>query len=307
MVFLGASALLNPLVAATINGFNIDERSVPATHLVRAAPAKDSIQAIMEPQWGDLTAGDWLADTDEVLSITMGEETRAYPLRILVWHEVVNDQFGDIPVAITYSALSGSGIAFAPGNNPDGSTRTFGVSGVLYNSCLLMYDHATESLWSQMGMASIAGEANETALELLPVRRMSWAAWKQAFPAGKVLTRETGFAVDYLGDWPYGDYAFDRATIFPFDVNRNEFSTKERVVGYVGEDAQRCWPLAKLQEKGQLYDAIGAQTIKVTYNADTGDVLVQDMTTRENLPVISCFWFAWQAFHADTSVWIPLR
>ncbi len=296
-----------PMSAATINGFDIDARSVPAEHMVRAAPAKDSIPALMAPKWIDPAAGSFMQDSDEVLSVTIGAETRAYPLRILVWHEVVNDRIGDTPVVVTYSALSGSGLAFAPGTNPDGTPRTFGVSGLLYNSCLVMYDHATESLWSQLRMSSIAGPANEQMLQPLATRRMTWAAWKAAFPTGKVLSTETGRDADYLGEWPYGDYAQDRATIFPFDVNRNEFGTKERIIGFRGSSSERAWPLEKLKEKGQMYDAIGSQTVKVLYDEATGDVQVQDMKTREYLPVVSAYWFAWQAFYPDTTVWIPLK
>ena len=292
--------------AATINGFNIDQRSVPAVHIVRAAPAKDSIKSLSNPSFVKPGSLGLLADEDEVLSVTIGETTRAYPLRVLVWHEVVNDQFGETPVVITYSALSGSGLAFEPGQNPDGSRRTFGVSGLLYNSCLIMYDHATESLWSQLRMQSIAGSANGDALAPISTRRMSWGAWKKAFPAGEVLSTETGLAVDYDVEWPYGDYADDRATIFPFDIHRNEFGTKERMIGFKDVEEQRSWPLAQLRERGEIYDSIGSRTLKVTYRQDTGDVLIQDMSTREYLPIVSVFWFAWQAFYPDTTVWIPL-
>ncbi len=295
------------LKGATINGFNIDERSVPATHLVRAAPAKDSIQAVMTPVFIAPSECTWLADEDEVLSVTVGDETRAYPLRLLVWHEIVNDQIGDVPVVVTYSALSGSGVAFAPGRRADGTSRTFGVSGILYNSCLLMYDHETESLWSQLGMACLAGAKNGEALEMLPTRRLTWGLWKQVFPAGRVMSRQTGIEADYESAWPYGDYAEDRSTIFPFDINRNEFGTKERVIGYNDGESQRCWPLEKLKVKGQMYDAIGSRTLKVFYDEETGEVQVQDMRTREVLPVVSAYWFAWQAFHPDTTVWIPLN
>ncbi len=295
------------LSAATINGFNVDDTSVPVEHIVRAAPAKDSIPALTDPKWIDPADCAFLTDEDEVLSVTIGDETHAYPLRVLVWHEIVNDRFGDVPVAVTYSALSGSGLAFDPGRGADGAPRTFGVSGLLYNSCLLMYDHETESLWSQLRMSSVAGALNETELTPLPTRRMTWAAWKTVFPTGKVLSTDTGVEADYQGEWPYGNYAEDRATIFPFDINRNEFGTKERMIGYRGEHSERAWPLEKLKEKGQMYDAIGSQTVKVIYDETSGDVQIQDMSTREFLPVVSLYWFAWQAFYPDTSVWIPLK
>ncbi len=147
---------VRPLGAITINGFAVDDTAVPVEHLVRAAPAKDSISSIDEPQWIEGSECEYLQDEDEVLSVTIDGDTRAYPLRILVWHEIVNDMFGDQPVAITYSALTGSGLAFDAGENPDGTPRKLGVSGVLYNSGLLMYDRATESLWSQVKFMRIS-------------------------------------------------------------------------------------------------------------------------------------------------------
>lgn len=306
LLWAGLVAATASLSAATINGFNIDNRSVPATHLVRAAPAKDSIKSLLDPARISPAECAWLADDDEVLSVTMGGVTRAYPLRILVWHEVVNDRIEGNPVLITYSALSGSGLAFDPGQNPDGTRRTFGVSGLLYNSCLLMYDHATESLWSQLRMEGIAGEANGTPLVPLSTRRMPWGLWRKAFPAGEVLSTDTGTGTDYDVEWPYGDYAEDRATIFPFDIHRNEFGTKERMIGYRDVEDQRSWPLEKLRERGEIYDSIGSRMLKVSYRKDTGDVLIQDTSTREVLPAVSVYWFAWQAFYPDTTVWIPL-
>ncbi|MCF3648333.1 DUF3179 domain-containing (seleno)protein [Synoicihabitans lomoniglobus] len=291
----------------TINGFVVDDAVVPPEHLVRAAPAKDSIAALDRTSWVTPEEATIMLDDDYVLSVTIGAETRAYPLRIMVWHEIVNDLFGERPITVTYSALSGSGVVFDPGVNPDGTRRMFGVSGLLYNSCLLMYDRATESLWSQLRMTGVTGATGDEELVSLPSRRMKWAAWKKLFPTGKVLSTDTGHDADYAGDWPYGDYEETKATIFPFDINRDEFGTKERMIAMKEGWAARSWPLETIRKKKQLYDAIGARPINVVYDETTDDVVVTDIMTGEPLPTVSVYWFAWQAFYPETSVWMPLR
>ncbi len=115
---LGVGVLPVFLSAITINGFVVDDTAVPVEHLVRAAPAKDSINSINDPNWVSLTDCDFLETDDELISITIGEETRAYPLRILVWHEIVNDTFGEQAVALTHSALTGSAVAFNRAKTP---------------------------------------------------------------------------------------------------------------------------------------------------------------------------------------------
>lgn len=293
----------------TINGFVVDDTAVPVEHLVRAAPAKDSISSIDSPVMVEAATVDFMNADDELISITVGEETHAFPLRVLVWHEVVNTEIGGKPVVLTYSALTGSAAAFEPGTNSEGNPRSFGVSGVLYNSGLLFYDRETESLWSQLKMMGISKDHMEEPLEQVTSRRMTWDAWSRTFPQGKVLSVDTGFTNDYRGEWPYGDYAEQKETIFPFDISpdRNEFGTKERMIGMVEGWAARAWPLEQLKKRGQLFDAIGARPIQVTYQESTGDVVITDITNGEALPHVSVFWFAWQAFYPDSSVWRPIR
>ena len=294
-------------VEGTINGFVVEQTSIPITHIVRAAPAKDSIASLDAPKFVNVQKVDWMKDEDEVISVTIGFETRAYPLRVLVWHEIVNDQFGDQALAVTYSALSGSAVVFKPGANKDGSPRSFGVSGLLYNSCLLMYDRENEELWSQMRMKGVSGSVMDEPLEMVNSIRTTWGTWKKRNLMGEVLSIETGHDFDYAGEWPYGDYAQQAETIFPFDINRNELPTKERVIGVVEGESARCWPLEKLKEKRELYDAIGPRPIRVQYDEKNDRVKISDISTGDEIPVVSLFWFAWQAFYGDTSIWTPLR
>jgi hypothetical protein len=306
---LAVAGWANLAQAITINGFVVDDTAVPVEHLVRAAPAKDSISSLNGPALISLQECDYMEEDDEVISVTINGVTHAYPLRILVWHEVVNDRVGDVPVVVTYSALTGSAMAFEPGENGRGEPRSFGVSGLLYNSGLLFYDRETESLWSQLKMMGISKNYVEEPLQPVVSHRMPWSAWRKAHPEGKVLSVETGHDNDYLGEWPYGDYAEQKETIFPFDISpdRNEFGTKERVIGMVEGWAARAWPLETLQKRGQLFDAIGPRPIQVAFNEKTETVVITDIATGEELPYVTAFWFAWQAFHPDSSVWRPLK
>lgn len=292
----------------TINGFEVNQTVIPAVHIKRAAPERDFIPALDKPKFVAVAeAATWLADDDEVLSLTLNGETRAYPLRILVWHEVVNDMIGDQYIVVTYSALTGSAVAFDSGIDDAGEPRRFGVSGLLYNSGLLMYDRSSDCLWSQLRMTGVSGAASDVALVPVAARRLKWSVWKNEFPDGVVLATETGHDRDYAGDWPYGDYAAERETQFPFDINRDDFETKERVLGLAMDGMAKCWPIEKLSNfPGELYDYIGARMVKISYDQERREGIVVDGTTGERIPVINLYWFAWQAFYPETIAWIPL-
>jgi len=291
----------------TINGFSVVSTTIPAVHIKRAGPERDFIPALDAPAFVPAATVDWLTDDDEVLSVTVGDETRAYPLRILVWHEIINDTLGTQPLVVTYSALTGSAVAFDPGQDAAGVARTFGVSGLLYNSGLLMYDRGTECLWSQLRMTGVSGDASDVELTPIASRRLKWSVWKTTFPDGSVLSKDTGHDRDYGGDWPYGDYSEQRETQFPFDINRDDFETKERVIGLAMGGMAKCWPLESLKTfEGDLYDYVGARMVQISYDAEHQEPVVVDGSNGERIPVVSLYWFAWQAFYPDTVVWLPL-
>jgi len=135
-----------------------------------------------------------------VLSLTLGTETRAYPVQVLIWHEIVNDTVAGTPVAVTYCPLCNSALAFD--RRVAGRVVSFGTSGRLYQSDLVMYDRQTESLWPQLELRAVAGMLTGTTLRPYPVSTVAWADWRRANPDGWVLSRETGHARDY-GRNPY--------------------------------------------------------------------------------------------------------
>ena len=137
------------------NGFDLSKVTVPAAEILPGGPPPDGIPAIDHPQFVKPGEVNFLRDDDRVLSVKIDEEVRAYPLRILVWHEIVNDQIGDRPIVVTYCPLAGSGLVFD--RQVKGRKLSFRVSGLLYQSDLVMYDRERESLWPQVAMKAVSG------------------------------------------------------------------------------------------------------------------------------------------------------
>ena len=164
---------------------------VPLQEIVSGGPPPDGIPAIDKPSFiTPAAAAAWLAAQEPVLALEVKDDAHAYPLQILMWHEIVNDVVGALPVTVTFCPLCNSGIVFE--RVVDGTTLDFGTSGKLYKSDLVMYDRQSHSLWSQMEGRAIVGTRAGTQLKLVPANTLSFEEWRAAHPAGKVLSRETG-------------------------------------------------------------------------------------------------------------------
>ena len=173
----------------------------------------DAITPIDWPSFEKASTVDWLEQQEAVIALEIDGEARAYPVRILIWHEIVNDTFGTLPVTITYCPLCNSAIAFH--RQSGDRTFTFGTSGLLYNSALVMYDRQTETLWAHYSGQAIAGELVSTQLKLIPVATVSWATFLAQYPDGLVLSMETGLARNY-GANPYPGYDDPSSSPFLF-------------------------------------------------------------------------------------------
>ncbi len=191
-------------------------------------PPPDGIPSIDEPRFQQAGDVDWLGDDEPVLSLRVGDETRAYPMQIMTWHELVNDTFGDVPVTVSFCPLCNSAVAY---HREVGETvLDFGTSGRLYNSSLVMYDRQTESLWTHFNGTAVVGELAGTELELLAMQTVSWSSFKRAHPDALVLSRETGFTRDY-GRNPYPGYDDVSQAPFLFDGDTDSrLLAKQRVV-----------------------------------------------------------------------------
>lgn len=173
------------------NGFDVSNAKIPVRDILLGGPGRDGIPAIDWPRFIRPTAVNFLRPDDPVLGVTIQGRTRAYPLRILVWHEIVNDVLSGRPIAVTYCPLGGTAMVFDRKVGP--RTLSFGGSGLLYHSDVLMYDRQTESLWSQLAMKAVSGPLVNAQLEWLPSEHLTSAAWKPKYPPGEVHSTQTGF------------------------------------------------------------------------------------------------------------------
>ncbi|WP_369600847.1 DUF3179 domain-containing protein [Hahella sp. SMD15-11] len=302
----GIGLLASLAVAATapprtFNGFVIDDPLVPAQEILPGGPPRDGIPALTLPPTTTSGEADWLAPRDRVLGFEHGGEARAYPVRLLNYHEIVNDRVGGEPVLITFCPLCGTGMGFRPVVN--GKPLEFGVSGLLYNSDLLMYDRATESLWSQIEGRAINGPMKGTRLERLFITHTTWGQWREAHPGTRVLALDTGYWRDYTRS-PYGSYEESENLYFPVSHLDRRFHPKDVVLGVEWQGKALAFPLRTLARTGRsrLTYTWHGQTFEVLHDVEarTAEVRLPDGTRPDQMLV---YWFAWAAFHPDTDVY----
>ncbi|MEE9314920.1 MAG: DUF3179 domain-containing protein [Rhizobiaceae bacterium] len=177
--------------------------SVKASEILSGGPPKDGIPPIETPSFTSVKNAKDLADTTPVIGLSINGDARAYPLRVMIWHEIANDIVGGKPVVITYCPLCNAAIVFDA--EVDGKALTFGTTGKLRNSDLIMYDRATESWWQQFIGTGIAGKYTDKKLKLVPSRLEAWGEFKKRHPNGKVLVPNNENMRSY-GRNPYVNY-----------------------------------------------------------------------------------------------------
>jgi len=285
--------------AAEYNGFDVSGALIPVEEIRSGGPPRDGIPAIDEPRFVSAAEATFLAADARVIGLALDGQARAYPISILNWHEVVNDRFGADGVAITFCPLCGTGMAFRAGTAA--KPVRFGVSGLLYNSDVLLYDRGTLSLWSQLLSKAISGPLKGRQLEALPVMHTSWADWRARHPRTVVLSRDTGFPRDYGRD-PYAAYAESERIMFPVGRTNRSLHPKERVIGISLGGAHKAYPFVELDRSpGPLADRVGGQAVTVEFDAAHRSGRVLDEAGKE-IPSVIAFWFAWFAFHPDTAI-----
>jgi hypothetical protein len=241
---------------------------VPLDEIVSGGPPPDGIPAIDRPVFVTPgAAAAWLGAKEPVVALELDGDARAYPLQILVWHEIVNDTVGGRAVAVTYCPLCNSALVFE--RAVDGATLDFGTSGMLYRSDLVMYDRQTHSLWAQMEGRAIVGTRAGTRLRMVPAATLAYDEWRAAHPGGRVLSRDTGHRRPY-GANPYAGY--DEPGLRPFlfsgqpDPRR---PPKERVVGVTVGAESRAYPWTLLEQRGVLHDRLGGEPLVIFYRPGT--------------------------------------
>ncbi len=299
-------------------GFDLASCALPAGRIVSSGIPVDGLPALTGPAVldaassnfaGDRRRGKYLVGRDRVIGVAVGGEARAYPLRVLVWHEVVNDTLGGRPIAVTYNPLSEGAAVFD--REVGGETLEFGVSGLLYQSNLLMYDRRPggrgESLWSQLLARAVCGPAARAGarLDALPFSLAEWEEWARLHPETTVIAPVESEMEQVRKD-VYGTYFSTEALRFPVDPMPppGPFPPKTRLLA-IGEEGSRLllpldFPPAALPSSRVLEPVPG---IRIHYGARPASVLVEPGLA-EGTPMLQfqAFWFAWHAMHPGESL-----
>jgi hypothetical protein len=314
---------------------------VPPEQIVSGGPPPDGIPSIDNPKFINvLAAEEFLEDSDLVVGLNINGDIRAYPLQILVWHEIVNDKVGGVPVTVTYCPLCFTNQVFNRTMN-DGQILEFRTSDKLYNSNLVMYDRTTKSLWSQAMAQGIVGKLAEVKLERIPFDVAYWKEWKQFHPDSKVLSTDTGSTRPYGAD-PYGDYYTNEDVLFPISNSDDRLELKEIVIGLENKGQYKSFKLQEVEDKKVINDQVNGKPIvlfslhpfmaRVYDPVVDGQILEFNYTIKDKgfvdkqtnsmwnfegnaisghmkgkqltrIPFDEGFWFEWVAFHPKTKLY----
>jgi len=286
------------IYSQSFNGFNLNNALVEPQEIKKGGPGRDGIPALNYPNFLKANQAIFLNDNDLIIGLTDEHKAKAYPIRILNWHEIVNDSINNKPIVITYCPLCGSGMVFNSVVN--NQALTFGVSGLLYNSDVLLYDKQTESLWSQMMAKSINGKQRGRKLAILVSDLTTWGQWKQKHPHTKVLSDQTEHKRDYSKD-PYQGYTSTEKTYFPVNASNNKVAAKERVLGLQVKNGFKAYPYSELaKSNGLIKDVFKGVEITIEFENDSATAI---LISPKNLISVSSYWFAWYAFHPYTKIY----
>jgi hypothetical protein len=244
---------------------------------------KDGIPALVDPTHVSPAEADYLQEDELVFGVQINGDARAYPLRILDWHEMFNDRVGGVPLALAYCTLCGSGILYETQVPGRAEPFVFGSSGFLYRSNKLMYDRQTHSLWNQFTGRPVVGPLTGSGIELKvrPVTITSWQSWLERHPDTKVLSLETGYARDYQPGRPYGAYFADPELMFPALVPDARLKPKEYVFALRAGGHEKAWPLSDFAGGKVINDTVGGLDVVLIGDAATRTVRAFDAGGRD--------------------------
>lgn len=240
---------------------------IPKNQVLDGGPGKDGIPALENPENIGINGIDYLADDDLVIGFQFEGQVRAYPHKILDWHEIINDDLNGRKVAVTYCPLTGTGIAWSRDIN--GEITSFGVSGLIYNSNLIPYDRLTDSNWSQIKLNCVNGSLSGEKINTYNLIETTWKTWKEMFPNSSVVTLNTGFNRNY-SQFPYDEYRTNNAMfLFPLSSKDDRLPAKDRVLGLIHNNIAKIYQF-KLFENGTriIEDKIVGKNVIVIGNKD---------------------------------------
>lgn len=310
---------------------------IPLDKIKSGGPPPDGIPSIDNPKFVKADDAKFVLNSDVVIGLEINGDVRAYPLFILVWHEIVNDYVGGTPVAVTYCPLCYTNQVFE--RTIDGKEVEFGTSGKLYNSNLVMYDRLTGTYWSQALGLAVVGELTGTQLNIIPFDVITFGDWKKIHPDSLVLSTDTGHLRSYGVD-PYGNYYTDKRIIFPVENDDNRMHPKEIILGFSEGPIHKAYKQNDLEKDVVINDKLdslsvvlvslyddNARAFERTVNGhglffEYSDGKIIDRQTGsewdyeglaksgplqgtqlQRIPFNPGFWFEWVAFHPDTLVY----
>ena len=287
---------------------NFNKKTVDFSEIISGGPQNDGIPAIDSPKFIEAKREKTLLNREPIIAVQIENDIRAYPIRYLMWHEIVNDVVSNRNVTITFCPLCNSALVFDGRLN--GRVFTFGVSGLLRNADMIMYDRQTESWWQQFTGEAIAGEMTGTALTVIPTVMESWNAFKTAHPDGLVMMQPEGYSRRY-GANPYVGYdGSAQPFLYRGEMPPHDIPPLARVVRV----DMFAWPLSRLAEKGKITEngvtltwrkgqASALDGMVIGQSRHVGDVRVVDAASGELVAHEVVFAFAFHAFTPD-GVWM---
>jgi len=323
--------------------FFVEDGMAPRNRRIRleeivwgGVPALDGIPSLDFPAMIEAAQADYLRDDDLVFGVAINGDVRAYPLRIMGWHEMFNDVVGGVSVALAYCTLCGAGILFDTAVEGRDKPFVFGSSGLLYRSNKLMYDQQTHSLWNQFTGEPVTGELahSDIRLKVLPVAITTWADWRAVNPGTQVLSLQTGHRRNYGSGVVYNAYFASPELMFPTQVRPGQpLAQKDFVFAVEQQGARRGWPLSAFAETPIINDAIGGKNLVLIGNSATRSVRAYErgdhtfsLNTAGELETMSgawerseealigpdgtrlprvagfvAYWFAWDGYHEDAA------
>ena len=299
-------SLVCPISSAaggTHSAFDLSTSSIPPEEIRHGGPPKDGIPALSRPSTLPGSEADYLDANDRVIGVSLSGHARAYPLKILNYHEIVNDVLGDVLIVVTYCPLCDSAAVFD--RRTELGPREIGVSGLLYNSNVLMYDRASkvESLWSQVLAQGVTGPATEKSLTALPLELTTWSDWRSRFPDTTVLSPKTGHQRDYSRS-PYQGYFESDELIFPAEPSDNRIPTKERILGVWSGNQSLAFPESSFDDSNdRLETTINGKELTIEFDSVSKSMIVTKAD--EGLQWMYSLWFAWYAMHPETGLYQP--
>jgi Protein of unknown function (DUF3179) len=297
--FVAANAQRSYDVDILAETFGFDaatKKSVALADLRQGCPVRDCIPSIDGPKFVSAEEATHVGDDELVITLSYKGEYRAYPSKILDHHEIVNDTIAGDPLAITWCPLCGSAVGIE--RTVGGEITEFGVSGVLYNSDLVLYDRATETLWDQIEATGVVGTMTGVELTLVPVSMSRWAKWRGKHPDTLVLSADTGFEYDYTQD-RFAEYRDSTRLFMPVSASDDRVHAKTVVFGFDLPSGAVAYAESVLPVDGSYsHDLNGAEAV-VTLHDDGKVTMQRDDQTYHPIRV---FWFAWYTFHPETDL-----